>query len=67
MIAKKISEEGCIFCGLTSLVKNTNFAHHMEEAKKELWLAIRTLIDSRIESLGEKEKDDKPAKKVKIG
>lgn len=54
------------FCGLTSVLKNAHFAEHMDKAKKELWMAVRDLINSRIESLGEKEKEEKPAKKVKI-
>lgn len=69
MFGEKLFEEGCVFCGLAKMTRNTRFSEHMNEAKKELWMAIRSIIDARIESIGGekcKSNNHKTEKKVNI-
>jgi len=63
-MAKERLEDVCPLCLLMKTFRNHPVAKHLRSARREVLLAVRSVLDARIEALEEDE--PKTAKKVEV-
>lgn len=47
-------------------MRSSTFAQHLRNARKEVLLAVRSVIDERIDSLGKQSKTKPRSRKIKV-
>lgn len=57
-MAEKKGEMWCPVCALLSSLAETDAVKHLRKARKEVLLAVKSVIDKKIEELEEKEEEE---------
>ena len=66
MPKKKQEDIECPICELFSRAKDSETARHLNNAKREMLLALKSIIEAGLENLDTEKKPVKKARKVKV-
>ena len=66
MPKNKKEETECPICEMFSIGKDSETARHLKKAKREIFLALKSLIEAGLKDLDREKKPVKKAKKVMV-